>query len=65
MSNINEKEFTSYFEKSGVINLAERLFTHQRYSASQSLDLAEIFKREADLYMLGRGRYTKKKEEDK
>jgi len=63
MSNINEKEFTSHGEKSSVIRLAEQLFIHQRCSASQSLDLAEIFKREAGLYMLGRGRYAKKIEE--
>jgi len=62
MSNINEKEFTSHFEKSEVINLAKHLFIHQKVSAPQSLYLAEIFKREAGLYMLGRGEYAKKRE---
>ena len=62
MSNINKKEFTSHGEKSDVIRLAESLFIHQRVSAHQSIYLAEIFKREAGLYMLGRGEYAKKRE---
>ena len=62
MSNINKKEFTSHGEKSDVIRLAELLFIHQRFNASQSLELAESFKREAGLYMLGRGQYAEKKE---
>ena len=62
MSNINEKEFTSHFEKSGVINLAERLFIHKDLSPGEALYQAEKFKREAGLYMLGRGEYAKKRE---
>lgn len=62
MSNINEKEFTSHGEKSDVIRLAEQVFIHQRFNARQSIELAEAFKREAGLYMLGRGEYANKKE---
>ena len=57
-----EKEFTSHFEKSEVINLAKHLFIHKDLAPGEALYQAEKFKREAGLYMLGRGEYAKKRE---
>ena len=57
-----DREF-SYGEKSDVIRIAEELFIHKDIAPGAALYQAEKFKREAGLYMLGRGEYAKKTKE--
>jgi len=57
-----EREF-SYGEKCDVIRIAEELFIHKDIAPGAALYQAEKFKREAGLYMLSRGEYSKKTKE--
>lgn len=57
-----DREF-SYGEKCDVIRIAEELFIHKDIAPGAALYQAEKFKREAGLYMLSRGDYSKKTKE--
>ena len=57
-----DKEY-SYGEKCDVIRIAEELFIYKDIAPGVALYQAEKFKREAGLYMLGRGEYAKNKKE--